>query len=285
VVIGLVVLASIAHATPTQDLARAQTNFRARDWQSAIPLLKSALYPNTSLGRDDAVEAHILLGASEYESGDRESAHDEFKKALEIDPERSITTLTFSEGAVRLFDQTKEDLRARIERDAEKKRLAEAAEKLEAYRKSLVVYETRPYYVNFVPFGAGQFQQHRTGPGLFFAIGEGLTGGASVGLFLYLAGTYGLDAKVPLADGQRVRQLQQLTIGSQVAFFGFYAWGVVDSILHYKPRVQIQGDDTLLPPDLRDLGKKPKKASLRERIHLSPMITPTGVGIGIGLEN
>lgn len=276
-------------ATPSQSFAQAQSAFRARDWGSAIPLLKDLLYPNVSLGRDDAVEAHILLGASQFENGDRDSAREEFTKALEIDPERSITTLTFSEGAVRLFDQTKDDLRARMEHDAERRRLAEAAAQLEAYKKSLVVYETRPYYVNFVPFGAGQFQEKRRGPGVLFAVSEGLTGGLSAGIFLYLSTKYGLVAKVPLGEGASVRRLQQLEIGSGIAFLGIYAWGVVDSLLHHQARARVEGDDSLIPKELLpDATKKPppsKPTSLRDRIHLGPMVTPSGVGIGIGWEN
>ncbi len=282
----LIVLGATAvHATPAQDLDRARQSFRARDWQSAIPLLKSVLYPSVSVGKDDAVEAHILLGASQFETGERETARDEFKKALEIDPDRSITTLTFSEGAVRVFDQTKEDLRARMEHDAEKKRLAEDRDRLRKYRESLVIYEAKPFYLTFFPFGLAQFNQGRTTRGVLFSVGQGLTFGTSFGVYLYLVGTYGFEAKVPLLSGPRVRLLQQIEVGTGIAFIGLYAWGVFEAIRNYKPRIQLQGDDSLLPPELREIDKKPKKTSLIERLHISPMITPSGVGIGIGLEN
>jgi hypothetical protein len=188
---------------------------------------------------------------------------------------------------VRLFDQTKQEMKARIERDAARKRLAEAAERLEEYRKSLIVYETRPYYVNFLPFGAGQFQQRRNGMGIVFATTQGVTGAASAGIFLYLAGKYGLVSdSVPLAEGPRVRLLQQIEIGTGIAFLGFYAWGVVDSLLHYKPRQQIQGDDSLIPPDLLAPDKPgAKQTSLRDRLRFGPIITSSGVGIGLGWEN
>jgi tetratricopeptide (TPR) repeat protein len=288
VVIVLAALAAAAHASPTRDPDRARQSFKARDWQSAIPVLNTLLYPRIQLDQqEDEIEAHVLLGAALLEVGDRDRAQEEFEKALEIDPERSISTLTFSTGAVRLFEQTKDQLQARIERDAARKRLAEAAERLEEYRKSLIVYETRPYYVNFVPFGAGQFQQRRTGAGILFAITQGVTGATSAGIFLYLAGKYGLvsDA-VPLAEGPRVRLLQQIEIGTGIAFLGFYAWGVVDSLLSYKPRQQIEGDDSLIPRDLLVPEETaPRQTSLRDRIRVGPIITSSGVGIGIGWEN
>jgi len=283
----LLALTRPAAATPEQDLMRGRDRFRARDWAAAIPVLNTLLYPELQLARpEDAWEAHVLLGAAQFESGNLERAEDEFENALRIDPERTITTLTFSTGAVRLFERLRTEQQARMERDAERRRLAEAAERLEAYRKSLIVYETRPYYVNFVPFGAGQFQQRRTGPGILFATAQGVTGAASAGVFLYLAGTYGLVSnKVPLADGPFVRRLQQIEIGTGVAFLGFYAWGVIDSLLHYQPRQQIQGDDSLIPPDLLRPSTPAPATSLRDRLRFGPILTPTGVGIGIGWEN
>ena len=275
-------------ASPGQDLNEARTFFRAKDCAKAAGLLSLLLNPSEQLAqRSDLVEARSMLGACYFELGRREDAREEFERVLQLQPDKTLSELSYSAGAIRLFDDTKAEIEARAKRDAELKRIAEAREKLEAYRKSLVVYENRPYWVNFVPFGAGQFQEQRRGRGVLFAVGEGLTGGASAGIFLYLATKYGLVAKVPISEGPRIRQLQQIEIGTGVAFLGLYAWGVVDSLLHHTPRQQIQGDDSLVPRDLLDVDKpKPSpKTSLRDRIHFGPMITPSGVGIGIGWEN
>ena len=275
-----------AHATPTQDLERARKNFRAKDWQSAKEVSGALLYPQLQLGRsEDVIEAHVLLGAANFELGENQQAIDEFTKALQIDPDRSITTLMFSEGAVRLFDRTKEDVRVRLEHEAEKKKLAEAAERLEAYRKSLVVYEARPFYLNFMPFGLAQFTQNRNGMGTVMAIGQGTTFLASVGIFGYLVGTYGFESNaVPLTDGPRVRRLQQIEIGAGIGFFAFYAWGVYDAIRHHKSRQQVQGDDSLIPPEILNPGKT-KPSSKTSSLRLAPMFTQDSVGIGIGWEN
>lgn len=290
--VAALVAAAPAAATPARDLERGRQSFRARDWQSAIEVLNTLLYPELQLARqEDTVEAHVLLGAAHLENGDRERAEDEFEKALQIDPERSITTLMFSTSAVKLFDQVKEQQRARMERDAEKKRLAEAAERLEAYRKSLVVYETRPFYLNFMPFGLAQFTQKRTRAGTLFAIGQGTLFAANVGVYAYLVGTYGFQSNsVPLADGPRVRSLQQIQIGTGVGFLALYAWGVFDAIRNHKPRQQIQGDDSLIPPELLDPTRAPRRTSLRQRLRLGPMFTSDAghgpvVGLGIGWEN
>jgi hypothetical protein len=245
------------------------------------------LYPDEKLAQPiDLVEAHVILGASDFETGHRAEAKIEFEKALQIQPEKTLTDMLFSEGAIRLFDETKLDLQARAARDTELHRIAEERERIRKYRESLVVVERRSFSVNFVPFGAGQFQNKQPVRGILFAAGEGITGGISVGIFLYLAGKYGFNATVPPLETPGARQLQQVEIGAGVAFYALYAWGVVDALLHYKPRVQIEGDDSLLPPPPDAPDRKPKpKTSILDRLHVAPMASPTGVGIGLRWEN
>jgi hypothetical protein len=281
--------ASSADASPSQDLDRARQSFREHDYDSARKVATFLLYPDEKLALpSDLVEAHVILGASDFETGHRSEAKLEFEKALQIQPEKTLTDMLFSEGAIRLFDETKLDIQARAARDAELHRIADERERIRKYRESLVVVERRSFGVNFVPFGAGQFQNKQQVRGILFAAGEGVTGGISVGIFLYLAGKYGFNAAVPLVESPGVRQLQQVEIGAGIAFYALYAWGVVDSLLHYKPRVQIEGDDSLLPPvpDGAD-GKKPKpaKSSFLRRLHVTPMIAPNSAGIGLTWEN
>jgi tetratricopeptide (TPR) repeat protein len=271
-------------AAPALQLDRGRDSFKRGDWQSAIEVVNLLLYPELQLARkEQVVEAHILLGAAYYETGNRERAREEFQRALEIEPEQSIGSRLYSEGAIRLFEETKTDLRIAKEREDEKRRIAERLEQIEAYKKSLIVYETHPYYVNFVPFGAGQFQNRQRGKGIMFAVTQGVTGGISAGIFLYLASKYGLvSSSVPIEEGRTVRNLQGLEIVTGAAFLGFYAWSVLDALAHYKPRQRVEGEDSLLPPELRD---PPKKTSLRDRVHVHPVLVPSGgAGLGLSLE-
>jgi tetratricopeptide (TPR) repeat protein len=285
----LVVMTAVASATPSQDLERGRASFKARDWQSARETLNDLLYPDVRLARtEDVWEAYVLLGASAYETGDRTRAIREFERAIQLDPETSITTLTFSEGAVRLYDQTREDVKARMERLAAQKKLAEQQAALEAYKKSLIVYETRPFAYNFLPFGLAQLSQHRYRATTLFAIGQGASLATNLGVYGYLVGTYGFESTtVPASEAKFVRRLQQVQIGAGIAFVALYAWGVYDSIRHHQPALRVKGDDSLIPEDLR--APPPKKTSLRERLHLTPMINtelgPPSVGLGLGWEN
>jgi tetratricopeptide (TPR) repeat protein len=270
--------------TPALQLDDGRKSFKRGDWQSAIQKINLLLYPELQLARkEQVVEAHILLGAAHYQSGNRERAREEFKRALQIEPEQSIGAQLYSEGAIRLFEETKTDLRIAKEREDEKARVAQRLKEIEDYKKSLIVYETHPYYVNFVPFGAGQFQNRHRGKGLAFAVTQGVTGGVSAGIFLYLASKYGLvSSSVPIEEAGRVLTLQQIEVAAAAAFFGLYAWSVVDALVNYKPRQRVEGEDSLLPPELRDPPKK--KTSLRDRVHVHPVLVPSGAGVGLSLE-
>jgi TM2 domain-containing membrane protein YozV len=283
-----------ATASPAQDLEQARQSFRQHDYDSARKLATFLLYPDEKLALPvDLVEAHVILGASNFETGHRLDAKTEFEKALQIQPDKSLTDLLFSEGAIRLFDETKADIEGRAERDAQLRKIAAERERIRKYKESLVVVERHSFGINFAPFGAGQFQNKQPVRGVLFAAGQGITGGISVSVFLYLSVKYGLSAKVPLAEADGVRQLEQIEIGSGIAFFAIYAWGVVDALLHYKPRVQIEGDDTLLPPDLAPGAaskpapppRPPRKTSLLDRLHVRPMIAPDSAGVGLTWEN
>lgn len=285
------VTGGLAGATPTSDLDKARQAYKAQDWDSAFKTINALLYPNIELARqEDVWEAYVLLGAAAFQLGNRARAIDEFEKALQIDAERTITTNTHRPEVVQLYEDTKEKFTERLAREAERRAAAERERRIKEYLDTIGVYETSSFAVNFVPFGIGQFQNKQPRKAYLFMAAQVLTVGPSIATFVYLAGKYGLSSnQVPLQDGPRVRLLQQLEIGTGIAFFGLYAWGVVDAMINYKSKRLIKGDESLLPKDFLDgtpVPKPPKKKlSLRQRLHIGPIVTPTGVGVGLGWEN
>ena len=89
----IAVIAAPADATPSGDLEAARNSFREHDWDRTVKLATPLIYPDEKLGSpDDIVEAHVLLGASNFELGDPQTAHREFEKALEIERDREHQT-------------------------------------------------------------------------------------------------------------------------------------------------------------------------------------------------
>jgi tetratricopeptide (TPR) repeat protein len=275
----IALLAPPARATPAEDLASAREAFRRSAFKDAVPLLSYLLYPTPRLAQtDDLVEAHVLLGVCQFETGETTVATREFEEALFLQPDLTIDTTLFSEAAVHFFTETRAAMQERLKRDAERRAIAEEKERLRRYRESLVVYEVRPYYVNFIPFGAGQFQNRQRSKGLWFATTQATTGALSAGIWLYLVGTYGFNGRVKPTSANFVLRLQQVEIGAGGVCLGLMAWGIVDALVHYRPRALVGGDDSLLPPDLRR-GKGPTSS-----FSISPALLPDGGGVVLTWE-
>lgn len=103
----------------------------------------------------------------------------------------------------------------------------------------VVGYEARSYAVNFIPFGAGQFQNGQRAKGAWFATSQAITAGTSAALFVYLSHRY--DGYVHPNEASRVRTLRHIEIASGAAFFALAAWGILDALVHYEPFVEIRG--------------------------------------------
>jgi hypothetical protein len=274
--------AGAARATPSDDLGKARGEFLSHDFTNAIPLLNYLLYPQVRLSEpDDLVEAHVLYGACSFETGDNLTAKKEFEAALEIKHDYVLDTSRFSAGAVHFFDETKHAVDDRRHHDEEERRIADEKDRLRRYRESLVVYEVKSYYVNYIPFGAGQFQNGQHSKGLWFASTEAATGAISAGIWVYLVGTYGFNGHVPTQDLNFARTLQQIEIGAGGVCLGLMAWGIIDSLRNYHPRSQIDADDSLLPPDLRKPAPAPKPHT---SFFISPELVPDGAGVVLTWE-
>ncbi len=260
----VVAVAGPVAASPAEELNVARDAFRRSDWQAAIPVLSSLLYPTPRLAsEEDIYEAHLLLGMCAFETQDRTAATREFEEAIVLQRERKLGTGVFSAPAVALYEERRAALADKYLLEAEKRALALEREKYRRLVEAMVVVEKRDYYINFIPFGAGQFQNQQTTRGILFASAQGVTGALSAGIWMYLVGSYGLSGEVPPEQANGVRRLQQIEIGAGAAFLGLAAWGIVDALVGYQPSVVRRPDESILPPDLRRPGSSPGPGSGR----------------------
>ena len=284
--IALVAFGATAHATPSEDLDQAKSAYRSGQYTKALPMLNALLYPPPpKLARStDLADAYLALGVCRYETGDMPGAKREFDQALAVNADVRIDPLIVSDQtAIDAFNQTRLDREQRTAAENERKRKAD----LRKLRDSIIGFESHPLYLNFVPFGVGQFQNKQDAKGAFFAATEGVTLITSVSIWLYLVNTYGVrSTRVPSDDASTVFRLQQIEIGTGFAFLGLWVLGAVDSYLNYKPQTRAEIDDSLLPIELRDLDKPAKKKlPAKTSFHVLPMLVPNGAGIGLAWEN
>lgn len=276
-------------ATPAQDLDQARTAFRSGEYADAISLLSSLLYPTARLA-DSALlaEAHLLLGVSYFETGKPSSAAREFEEALFIDPTMVLEAGVFSVEAVTFFKEKKEELERKARDDAEKARLAKERDRLRRAIENMVVIEKRRYGVNFIPFGAGQFQNGDTKKGIFFFVSQAVFGGTSLTAYLIQTVRYGFPTgTVPRADVDFVNRLQVVQITSFALFAGSVAWGIIDSLNNYKPDIQRKPDPQYLEEveDIlkeRENDEQPKgKKKPQSNLLITPLLGPNTAGAAV----
>ncbi len=274
-----------ASETAAQKLARARDAFREAKYEQAIPLLNFLLYPDARLSsRSELVEAHILLGVSYFETKDKVAAAREFEQALSFDAELTLDPLLFSDGAIQLFDAKKRLAKQKAKDDQKRLRLAMERQAYARALSNLYVIEKRKYYVNFIPFGAGQFQNGHRKKGAAFFVSQSLLAGTSVLMYGLQVTKYGYTGPVPAEDVGFVNKLQTIQIATGGLAIALMAWGIVDALVYYKPKVERRPDKSLLPKHLRDIepgmvpgAPRPKKPG--SSFLIVPTATPRGGGV------
>lgn len=275
----LIALSGPALAAPSAKLAQARDAFRRGDYGQAVPRLTALLYPKPQLSRrTELAEVHLMLAVCYFETGNRDQAGDEFERALEQQPDLELDPLFVTEEAVEYFEERKRAFEKEAALDAARRKLAEENALLRrAYERGLV-REKRSYFVNFIPFGAGQFQNGQNRKGVFFASAQAVTGAASLAIWTFHAFKYNLNGSVPRDEAAGVRRLQQLQIvagGTCIILIGV---GIIDSLINYKHEVPVDFDPSLLKDSLEP-DPEPA-ASLR--IYPAPM--PGGAGFTLSLD-
>lgn len=267
--------------TPPEQLQEAARAYQRSDFKRVIALARPLLYPKILLSRRrEVVQAHKLLAMSHFFDGDKAEAEKEFLALLSIDPTFNLDPLVDPTSVVNFLEDIKRKnadamrkFLARERRDAERRRLAEEKRKAELQRLRKLAesaqevversVERHPYWINFVPFGAGQFQNgHRTKG--WILMGSQLTFGTlslatALGLyFKYPAGS------VPKKEWEVANAINYVAVAAGALFLASVAYGVVDAVIYWKPE---------------SVHEKTHKRNLA----LTPWLAPEGGGLGVGL--
>ena len=251
-------------------LRQAQAAYAGRNYQQVVTLLQPALYPNdTFTGDSDRLEAHKLLGLSRYWLSivakiakdpvayrrHQSAAEKEFVAVLGLRPGFRLTKSQYPDHLVTFFERVRRSVKAassplkaceteltycRDKRGVVKKRF-------EAYRKKHLTREVisrrilkRHLFLNFVPFGAGQFQNGQPLKGAIFATTQGAMLIWNVSLLILGETSYvrnGSDRYYKRDDASakaRAADFQRMTIASGVLFWSLVAWGIIDALVFYK---------------------------------------------------
>jgi len=242
---------------------RGRTAFGRAEYQRAIDILHPLLYPEVVLDSEgEVVQARRMLGVAYLFQNQPDEARREFRKLLELRPDYRFDPLLDPQQVVDFFNGVLSEEKATIEKFEERRRQREKAaaeqRRLDIERLSkpptIVHYERHSFAVNFIPFGAGQFQNGERRKGWLFFSAEALLGAVSVGAFATNFGIYGLTPNRGCKDPQPTgiacpsmsidhsqedasRRLLGVQVVSGGLFFAVAIWGVIDALAHYQPEV------------------------------------------------
>ncbi|HYH96463.1 hypothetical protein [Hyalangium sp.] len=267
-----------------------------------------------SLSDEQLVDLHELAGLAAFNLQRLGDAERHFSALLRLEPDHSLDPFVVPPPAVAWFDKLKQRMdseldflrqerrlrqeRTRVEAERrERERLAaeEQRRRAEALARQVTVrtVEKRNFLVNFVPFGAGQFQQGRSSLGIVFAASEGALAVTSVIAYFAYEALFETDTVevddvltetgkatltvryIPTSRATQADAWRLLKIGSAAGFYSVYALGVADALYHHDDQVvttTIEERPAPTSPSARDTGPS---AQLR--------LFPTSGGLGAGL--
>jgi hypothetical protein len=281
-----------APLTPREAFDRGKTAFVRAEYGRAIEILHPLLYPEVLLDSEgEIVQAHRMLGVSYLFENKPDDARREFRKLLDLRPDYRFDPLMDPQRVVDFFNGVLKEAEAEIAIMEARRRAREKAEadrraekaKICLQPSSVERYERHSYVVNFIPFGAGQFQNDQPGKGWMFLGIESALAAVSVGAFVTNFALYGAEPRrkclreqgvdtiglpnqcpdnlIDHSEEDRSRLLLRVQVVSGGLFFAVALWGVVDAIRNYQRDVR-----------LSDASPAPSRGTARL------LLGPTGVG-------
>lgn len=264
-----------AAPSPDADVAALRASFEYGKYAEVLERA-AARVDRGGLSEEGLVELHKLAGLSAFNLGRRDAASRHFRALLRLSPDFSLDPFMVPPPAVQAFEDLKirmaaelelirQEQRLRAEREREeqdrvereRQRVEEQRLRMEALSRQITVREVhqRSFLVNFVPFGAGQFQQGRTRLGLTFAATEAALALTSILAFfmydsLFVRETLSIEDRlneggqqtvelryIPTGERRRAEAWRYLKLGSGGAFYAVYALGVADALYHHEDEV------------------------------------------------
>ena len=250
------------------ELKRAKDRFEFGAYADCAGTLRPYLATAPALPDDQLVDAWRMLAISEVHLGDQPQARSAFVNLLSIDPDFALDPFLVPPPIVDFFDRVKKEaepslapLRARRREVREQQRLAEEARRKllaeEGARSGgatkLIRVQERIYAFNWLPLGAGQFQNGDRTKGMALAAAQVVVGLINLGTIaahsqiaddrsrLCTSSQAGCS-KPPYTDGDRrlLRNIDTAKYASAGLFWALYAYGVWDAHRHFVPIVETE---------------------------------------------
>lgn len=263
----IALLVALALAAPP-EMKRAKDRFEFGAYAETAAILRQMLARGPELGDAEAVDAHRMLGISEFQLGDRAGARASFVNLLSVEPDFALDPFLVPPAVVEFFDSVKKEhepalapLRERRRELRENQRLAEEARRRLIAEEQIrtgppgkvIRLEERYYLFNWMPLGAGQFQNGDRAKGTAILAGQVVLGLVNLSAILFhnqiaedrtrtcVTGQPGCS-RPPYSDSDRalLSQVDAVKYVSAGLFWALYGYGVWDAHRSFVPRVETE---------------------------------------------
>jgi hypothetical protein len=263
----LALVLALALGAPA-ELKRARDRLEFGAWADAAGAIRQLVARVPALSDPDAIEAYRILGIAEFNLGDQSQARTAFVNLLARDPDYALDAFLVPPAIVEFFDRVKRDnepslapIRERKRASREQERLADEArrrllaeEQLRAGPPTKIIrVQERLYLFNWMPLGAGQFQNGQRAKGTALAAGQVVAGLVNLTAILLhnqiaqdasrscVSGRPGCS-RPPYSDSDRrlLTQIDVVKYASAGVFWSLYGWGVWDAHRNYLPVVETE---------------------------------------------
>jgi hypothetical protein len=259
-------LALVLAAPP--ELKRAKDRFEFGAYADAAGTLRQLLAGSPDLTQQEAIDAYRMLGIAEYQLGDKLGARAAFVHLLSVEPDYTLDPFLVPPPIVEFFDAVKKEnepalapLRERRRELAEQQQLADEAKRRLLAEEQLrtgapgkiVRVEERVYLFNWLPLGAGQFQNGERAKGTAIAAGQLVLGLVNVAAIVVhnqiaddrartcISGEPGCSHP-PYRDSDRtlLSQIDAVKYVTAGLFWALYGYGVWDAHRNFIPRIETE---------------------------------------------
>jgi tetratricopeptide (TPR) repeat protein len=254
-------------------ITRGQYLFEYGDYAGMVALLEAAL-GQERFDESDLLSVHRLLGIGHFILQNRPKAREHFLRLLTRDPEAHLDPLYVPPIIIEFFEQIREENSEMLAAILQQRQQAEEARlQTEAPPAQTVRLRYNPYFVNFLPFGAGQYQNDQPVKGTLFLTSEIVALGINIAAYFVSDSLKGPDGAYSPGSAKLAREWRVAQYVSLGVLAALMIGGTVDAALNYEEYTTIAVEPDEQPqtqpdvesqrqPDAPDQARDPDDADV-----------------------
>lgn len=209
-----------------ETLARARVLYDYGQYPEMVDLLDDGL-KKSIFADSDLEEVNRFLGIGYFIINNSPKSSEHFLRMLTKNPDAGLDPASVPPTIIKHFEKIKNENRALLDIIRAQKNDAPTKVRLERIHN--------PYFVNFIPFGAGQFQNKEPTKGALFLSGQLLALGINVTAYFVSLNLESYDGYYSAGNSERAKQWRIVQYTSLGVLVALMVGGVIDAVIHHEP--------------------------------------------------